>query len=360
MTKSLTTSCIYSWQHCQRGISPALHTKRPRLGGIRFLDYGSAVGNASSQDLHRERSGSFVTLGASHTHTQRRAGPTTNLRSARCWKGGCAIGRQREASRPFRRCPAPGAAPDPAAAEGSFEGSRSPLNGAGQGEAPPPGAPVCVAAGGAESHSVVRSLETGQSGSVAALAPSTGDPSAPQGPLASSGGGAALRPGARPAPRPASGHAPNAAPSQRPTPPPPPTCPRAPRPPPTRPAPPPGPAAEALEPPRGPARPSQRPGSPPLPPPAAMDVYPPHRLGLPRAWSAGGSGRGSPSVRYAGPRLQWAARQGIAGCWGPTTPQTPGCGRAWLPRGWFSPKRLSEERFPGTRVLCRASHNGSL
>ncbi|XP_053783277.1 dynein axonemal assembly factor 9 isoform X3 [Desmodus rotundus] len=27
-----------------------------------------------------------------------------------------------------------------------------------------------------------------------------------------------------------------------------------------------------------------------------MDVYPPHRLGLPRAWSPGGSGRGSPSV----------------------------------------------------------------
>ncbi|KAF6087476.1 hypothetical protein HJG60_001787 [Phyllostomus discolor] len=27
-----------------------------------------------------------------------------------------------------------------------------------------------------------------------------------------------------------------------------------------------------------------------------MDVYPPHRLGLPRAWSPSGSGRGSPSV----------------------------------------------------------------
>lgn len=77
---------------------------------------------------------------------------------------------------------------DPAAAEGSFEGSRSPLNGAGRGEAPPPGAPVCVAAGAAESHSLVRGLKTAQSRSVAALAPSTGDPSAPRGPLASSGG----------------------------------------------------------------------------------------------------------------------------------------------------------------------------
>ena len=56
-----------------------------------------------------------------------------------------------------------------AAASEGFAGGRRRLSGAGRKEAPPPGAPVCVAGSAAESDSTMRGPKTGQSGGVVAL-----------------------------------------------------------------------------------------------------------------------------------------------------------------------------------------------
>lgn len=163
--------------------------------------------------------------------------------------------------------------------------------------------------------------------------------------------------GGAPTPIPTGLDAPIRDPCARPAPPPPPTCPRAPRPPPTRHAPLPRPAAAGLELSGGPERPSQR-QRPPPPRPAAMDVYPPHRLGLSRARSPGGPGRGSPSVRYSGPRTQRGGRAGGCGLLG--SGDASRC-RAWSDMASLQtvfPKRLPEGRFPRNCALCSGSHNG--
>lgn len=54
---------------------------------------------------------------------------------------------------------------------------------AGRNEAPPPGAPVCVAGGAAESHSTMRSLRTGQSGGPVAFTLGTHAPNVQPGGL---------------------------------------------------------------------------------------------------------------------------------------------------------------------------------
>lgn len=65
-----------------------------------------------------------------------------------------------------RVCPRAGEVPQ--LLEG-FAGGRRRLSGAGRNEAPPPGAPVCVAGSAAESDSTMRGPKTGHSGGVVAL-----------------------------------------------------------------------------------------------------------------------------------------------------------------------------------------------
>lgn len=80
--------------------------------------------------------------------------------------------------------------------------------------------------------------------------------------------------------------------------------------------------------------------------------------GLPAAPAAGGPPSGTRGRGCRGRAGGPAGDCGVVGVRPP--PQSPGCGRAWLPCGWLFPKRPSEERFPRNRVLGRTSHNGSL
>lgn len=234
--------------------------------------------------------------------------------------------------------------------------------GAGRSEAPPPGAPVCVAAGAAESHSTVRSLKTRQRGSPRRKYRRPQRPARTARSLRRARHCAlapVLRPYAHAAPR----QSPRPQRSSQPA---------------SDSAPAPDVPPRAA-PPAHPARPAAPPGC--RGPGAARRACTTlAAAGFSSAAAACRHGRVPPAPAGVAPRVvsrglrpRVALRQ-VRGTEAAEGGPAGDCG--WLgsddasklgvwpgmasTRGWFFLKRLSEERFPRNRVLCGASHNGCL